>query len=737
VHQRIKDKIDQYSVFWKILIANLLLGISVILILALVFIPMMLSAAKSNDAAYEDTLLQAASTVFEEINRNASEGVASVEASEWFHDIFINHVLNEKPLQAYEKDSVAKELSIFSAKYRPILHMTVQYYDAPTTIYTDSGVYENTPFYHEMEPHEIKYVSFPGEEGFDSVTFRGESYLIYRSPLSDVPGGRSKGILNLLYRTNVIQQRLENAINGEATAFHLLDSDGNKLWTCTLRPTQENCATLSLKSPSGKYTVGLDIPMSVHLRTTRQIRWLGLIAILADLIICVFFAIYLSKQNYRPFGVLVQRYADCDPMRSNELVSLSRVMDGLLDEKAQTKAAIEQLRPLARHRILRGILNGSVVLENITAVQRKYCGLSFPYAHFDVIAVQLPFSSAQREPYLESAELGMEMLIDSWAQAAALSAYLYYEDSNHYQILVNHNNELDFRAAVAMLETSCNEYFRLNNSERSVIFGVGTGVWDSGEIYHASEQASTAMNYGALTTNRTVVFFADIQPQVAGSYYYPFSDEMMLARAISDGNAENARSVLQDIIQANRQQHRDVAEGVRYLYSDLISTINRSMLSLGLPIESAELQSQRKYHSLTDVEAHVTTLIERYCQLIRQRKEAKENSLEQRIFDYVESNLNDPDLSLARVAEEFGKSSSYISMVFKQQKEVGYSDYVNQRRIRKATELMLYEQMSIEEACRAVGYVSLTTFRRNFQKFTSRNPREFIDNALAKNMDEK
>ena len=79
MHRKIKEKLDQYSMFWKILLANLLLGISVILILALVFIPMMLSAAKSNDTAYEDTLLKAASTVFEEIERNASEGVASVE----------------------------------------------------------------------------------------------------------------------------------------------------------------------------------------------------------------------------------------------------------------------------------------------------------------------------------------------------------------------------------------------------------------------------------------------------------------------------------------------------------------------------------------------------------------------------------------------------------------------------------------------------------------------------------
>lgn len=736
MRQRFMEKVEQSSMFWRILVANLLLGISVIVILALIFIPMMLSAAKSNDAAYEDTLLQAASTVFQELNRNASEGVASVESSEWYHDIFIGHVLNAKVLQAYEKENIAKELSIFSAKYRPIFHMTVQYYDEETTIYTDTGVYENTPFYQEQEPREIKYVFFPGQAGYGSVDFCGENYLIYRSPLCDVPGGRSKGTLNIIYRTSVVKQRLYDAVNGEAAVFRLLDQEGATLWTCGLAETTEQCATLSAVSPSGQYTIQLDIPLSVHMRMTRQIRWLSLIAILADLVVCAFFATYLSRQNYRPFGVLVQRYGACDPMRSNELVSLSRVMDGLLDEKAQTKAAIEQLRPLARHRILRGILNGSVVLENITAVQRKYCGLSFPYPLFNVISVQLPFSAAQREPYLESAELGMEMLMDSWVQTAELSAYLYYEDSDHYQILVNYSSDLDFRTAVGLLEASCNEYFRLNNSEWSVIFGAGTGVVDASEIYHASEQAVTAMNYGALTANRTVIFYADIQPQVAGSYYYPFSDEMMLARAVSEGNAESAKSVLRDIIQANRQQHRDAADGVRYLYNDLISTINRSMLSLGLPIESAELQSHRKYHSLTEVEEYVATLIEKNCQMIRQRKAAKENSLEQRIFDYVENNLDDPDLSLARVAEEFGKSSSYISMVFKQQKEIGYSDYVNQRRIRKATELMLYDQMSIEDACRAVGYVSLTTFRRNFQKFTNRNPREFLDSKLAKNSED-
>jgi len=523
----------------------------------------------------------------------------------------------------------------------------------------------------------------------------------------------------------VLRQRLYSAGNGDAAVFRILNSCGEVLWECCLQEVTEELATVSLTQTKDGYIYEIDIPMSVHMQTTRQIRWLSFLAIVADLAICIIFAIYLSKQNYRPFGILVKQYASVEPMQNNELVSLSRVMDGLLQEKEQTKHVIDYLRPLARQRIIRGLLNGSVVLDEIPAVQREYCSLEFDQPLYNVIAVQLPAVGLASN--LEGAEFVMEVLVERWSRGANLGAYLYFDDSDHYKIIINYSENCQVSTAVSLLAESCNAYFDKFSKDKAITVGVGSEVMSSNEIHRAAVQAETAVSYGSLMENRPVFYYTEIHSQISGDYYYPFSDEMMLSRAINDGNAESAKNILWEIITANQNQHGEGTEANKFLYSDLISTIRRTVQNLGLPTDNLKDRAVWNNYSLQEINHLVTVLIEECCERILNCRTAKESATDQRIFDYVEKNLCEPDLSLAKVAEEFGKSSSYVSIIFKQQKDIGYSDYVNQRRIQKAADLLLYDGMSIEAASQAVGYLNLVTFRRNFQKFTKCNPSEFIE----------
>ena len=105
-----------------------MLGISVIFLLAVIFIPAMLSAARQNDKRYEETLIMDVSNDFNVIRSNADDVIDGIEGSEWFHKTFINHVLGGEELLAADKERIAKELSITVGKHRLIKYISFREY---------------------------------------------------------------------------------------------------------------------------------------------------------------------------------------------------------------------------------------------------------------------------------------------------------------------------------------------------------------------------------------------------------------------------------------------------------------------------------------------------------------------------------------------------------------------------------------------------------------------------------
>ena len=57
---------------------------------------------------------------------------------------------------------------------------------------------------------------------------------------------------------------------------------------------------------------------------------------------------------------------------------------------------------------------------------------------------------------------------------------------------------------------------------------------------------------------------------------------------------------------------------------------------------------------------------------------------------------------------------------------LGYapSDYAHRVRIGAATAMLLAENMSVLDVCSQVGYMSLSSFNRQFRKLTGESPRE-------------
>ncbi|SFG51067.1 response regulator [Oribacterium sp. WCC10] len=95
------------------------------------------------------------------------------------------------------------------------------------------------------------------------------------------------------------------------------------------------------------------------------------------------------------------------------------------------------------------------------------------------------------------------------------------------------------------------------------------------------------------------------------------------------------------------------------------------------------------------------------------------------IQDYIDENLKGK-LQLNEIADAFGLSPAYLSVLFKKNTDIGFSEYVYTRKIEHAKKMLLSDDMKVYEVADALGFESAYYFSKVFKKVTGVSPREFI-----------
>lgn len=103
------------------------------------------------------------------------------------------------------------------------------------------------------------------------------------------------------------------------------------------------------------------------------------------------------------------------------------------------------------------------------------------------------------------------------------------------------------------------------------------------------------------------------------------------------------------------------------------------------------------------------------------------------IQEYINENL-DGKLQLNEVADVFGLSPAYLSVIFKKNTDVGFAEYVYTKKIEKAKQMLLSGDMKIYEVAAALGFDSSFYFSKVFKKVDGHSPREYIQSKQGKSL---
>lgn len=161
----------------------------------------------------------------------------------------------------------------------------------------------------------------------------------------------------------------------------------------------------------------------------------------------------------------------------------------------------------------------------------------------------------------------------------------------------------------------------------------------------------------------------------------------------------------------------------------MLSFISQTGLYENLPFELSltPLTNPEEFSGWKEGADYLKMLAEAVFRVNRERNSDDMNQVITRVEQLVEENL-ERDVSITGLAEELYFNSYYLSRMFKNIKGVTLSDYITERKMNRAKELLKNPDVRVQTIGERMGYSSPANFIRSFKKYFGVTPNEYRRN---------
>lgn len=285
--------------------------------------------------------------------------------------------------------------------------------------------------------------------------------------------------------------------------------------------------------------------------------------------------------------------------------------------------------------------------------------------------------------------------------------------------------------------------FKNANKEQTVTFGCSNiypAITHLPEAYH---EALAALQERFVYSPGSNIYYKKIAHKPKKGEDRDFDsvlDLNELVALIKQGNCEKINCMLDDM------QHQLLEIGGKsYLYMKIITgNIFAKLINelYDLDISEADLgiNSLEEYQKISDLQSvelavrHLRMTILRVVDVMEKNNSHKYYKMIAMVENYIDNHYMEHDLSMDKVAKHVHMSTSYFSVIFKNEKGVSFTDYLIRTRIEKAKELMRHTDLKAYEISLKVGYDTAAYFSTAFKKVTGYSPSEYkkmvLDNRI-------
>lgn len=256
--------------------------------------------------------------------------------------------------------------------------------------------------------------------------------------------------------------------------------------------------------------------------------------------------------------------------------------------------------------------------------------------------------------------------------------------------------------------------------------GIGKPYQDIKSFKDSFNEANVAVRE-AVKDNSIFHFNLYQNDSAKNLYSYPLVLENELLEELRIGNSSRVKELASEMISNISSNSVDTVILKEYI-SMLIIVLKRTVLQLGIGIDS--LAATGLVSEISSIEERdelifwCKTNVFKIVQIAEMLRQNKDVSKVKKVHDYVSKNFN-KDITLEMVSEEAGLTPQYFSKVFKEETGKSFVEYLTEKRINFAINLLKSTGKNIKEISNMVGYTDVNYFCRLFKKTTGTTPKHY------------
>lgn len=401
------------------------------------------------------------------------------------------------------------------------------------------------------------------------------------------------------------------------------------------------------------------------------------------------------------------------------------------DEWNDLRKQLRENRLELEEKLFMDLLGGNITANNIAA-RLEFLGLNALLGRpFQVVVLEIPEANLERTDEEKKYLLNLQFY---------QSVRRIVEKEGNRHICINYRRN---QVTLIVFDPPADLPARLEEIlvqlrltlNHSLSCGVGHLYHELSDLSVSYQEASTALKYRYLYGLNQVFSINDLNlntPSYHKIFYqlhcHPIFNDLKIGAA--GALEEDLRKIITEMreLQLSPELSRIAASNLILLTCTTLNELGYNAAE----VIGADFSILTEVNSAESLEALEKLLISFFTEVngfIRQKRTSYNDQLIEEIRWYIDSNYAS-DITLSGMANHYKISPGYLSALFSERTGINFVDYLSERRIKKAQELLKHTNMKIYEISNAVGYKDSFYFSNCFKKITGHSPSEYRENFL-------
>lgn len=261
------------------------------------------------------------------------------------------------------------------------------------------------------------------------------------------------------------------------------------------------------------------------------------------------------------------------------------------------------------------------------------------------------------------------------------------------------------------------------------VFACGLEKESMEGIYESYQEAMMALRSRSCKSEKRIIYYESSMQKKQGVFIEVKKEEKMLIEYLQKYDVIGMKRVMNMMLHNAIHNEADFQQ-VKATCARLSILIITNLEEMGIELETLNeysvefLWEIQEFDTMYSLKKWIVKFLDMVSAVLTKTEKEKYNVIIRKALEYVEKYYAE-EIQVKNVAAELYITPNYFSQIFKAQKGIAFTDYLNQFRINKAKNYLDDMSLKIYQVAEMTGYQNYKYFNKVFRKYVGCSPKEY------------